>query len=578
MFGSRISCVRRLSATTATLVVFGIVACENPQPPAACGAIQQVTVNAGEASTVAACFNDPNGGMLSYSATSSNPLVAAASISGTTVRVTAVAPGNASVTVTATDAGGLQGQQSFQVIVPNRPPLPRGTIPPMTVRAGERETVDASSYFTEPDGETLAFGAASSNPAAATVSVAGSTVTVAAVARGTATVTVTATDPGGLQTTQTFQASVPNRRPEVVGTLPAQMLAPGGAAALDASRYFADPDGDTLTYGAASSDPETADVSVDGESVEVLGVGRGEATVTVTATDPYGLAARSSFSVSVTGPENGVQIDLVFVTDITASQEEVFRDAAERWMSILAKTELTDVTVEGSLSCIYYEHSPGTIDDLMILAAVEEFDGPGGILGAAAPCYVREENGLPLFGAMLFDVADVERMEVDGTLGPVILHEMGHVLGIGSLWQYQGLLRNPSSGYGHEDTHFVGPLAIEAFDSAGGVGYVDGAKVPVENFGGQGTRNSHWRASVFGDELMVGWVNKSMPISAITIQSLADLGYTVDASSADAYRLPDSWALESMFENAIYLGNDVISSPITIVDRGGRIVRVIHPS
>ena len=52
MMGSRTSRLR-LAATTATLIVFGGMAREQPRPPAACGAVQQVTVNAGDASTVA---------------------------------------------------------------------------------------------------------------------------------------------------------------------------------------------------------------------------------------------------------------------------------------------------------------------------------------------------------------------------------------------------------------------------------------------------------------------------------------------------------------------------------------------
>ena len=117
----------------ALLPVLAIAACENPQPPAACGPIPQVTVHAGETATVTACFNDPNEEMLTYSVSSADPGVATAAISGTTVTVGAVAPGNASVTVTASDPGGLEAQQSFQVLVPNRAPQPRGMSLPLSL-------------------------------------------------------------------------------------------------------------------------------------------------------------------------------------------------------------------------------------------------------------------------------------------------------------------------------------------------------------------------------------------------------------------------------------------------------------
>ena len=192
----------------AVLPLLALGACENQESPAACGSIPQVTVNAGETTTVAACFTDPNGDRLVYTAASSDSGVATVSMSDTTVTVGGVAPGSAQVTVTASDPGGLEAAQSFSVTVPNRAPEPKGTMPPITVPSGESETVDASSYFTEPDGEALTYTAMSSNPAVATVSVAGSILTVTGVATGNATVTVTASDPGGLTASQNFTVTV----------------------------------------------------------------------------------------------------------------------------------------------------------------------------------------------------------------------------------------------------------------------------------------------------------------------------------------------------------------------------------
>lgn len=271
-------------------------------------------------------------------------------------------------------------------------------------------------------------------------------------------------------------------------------------------------------------------------------------------------------------------LDLVFATDVTATQKRAFRDAAQRWMTILADSELTDYQTGGTIDCgDQYEQSVGTIDDLMIVAAVVEIDGPGGILGRAGPCWVRAAKLLPVFGLMEFDDADLETVERDGQLEPLILHEMGHVLGIGTLWGRHGLLRQPSSQTDTLDTHFTGLLAAGAFDAAGGGDYTGGAKVPVENTGGPGTRTAHWRVSVFGTELMIGWLANSPPLSAITIQSLADLGYTVNPGLADAYGLPDREAAEAFRQDAIDLGNDILRDPIVVVDRNGRIVRVIPP-
>ena len=72
-------------------------------------------------------------------------------------------------------------------------------------------------------------------------------------------------------------------------------------------------------------------------------------------------------------------------------------------------------------------------------------------------------------------------------------------------------------------------------NAAGGACY-EGNKVPVSNGGDDG----HWRGSVFGNELMASNVDADYPYSltAITIQSLADLGYQVDPSQADPFTLP----------------------------------------
>lgn len=669
---------KRVDSTigAATLVAVALAACDNPQPPAACGTLPQQSVHVGETVSVVACFNDPNGDLLTYVAEPSNPGVAAASAAGNTVTVSGVTPGNTSVTVTATDPDGLKGQQLFQVVVPNRPPLARGAIPDQTIIAGQNAVVNLSTYFTEPDGQKLTYSVEAAEPTVAATSVSASALTVSAVGKGATNVTVTATDPGGLTATHMFRVQVPNRPPVTVGAIPNRTLDHGetitvdlsvyfddpdgdqlsysaaitdvGVVALtvsgdllavvaegrgntgvtatardpdgltasqtfqieirnrapvavapvpdqtvntgetldvDISPHFDDPDGDALTYDAVSADPGIVAVTPDGATVTISGVTRGEATVTVAASDPGGLQAQSSFHVTVTGaPNEGFRIDLVFATPMTSTHEAAFRDAAERWMSILAATELPDMPVNGSVSCSgEYEQSPESIDDLMIVAAVVEIDGPGKVLGQARFCRVHDGSSLPYFGMMEFDEADLDRMERNGILRPTILHEMGHVLGIGTLWRGLGLLRNPSLKAGRQvDTYLPLPLAVAAFDQAGGVSYTDGGKVPVANMGTRtGSDDAHWRMSVFGTELMTPKISpnaESSPLSAITIQALADLGYTVDVSLADAYRLPTAAALAESLENSIDLHNDIIRGPIVVTDRNGRTVRVIPPN
>ena len=269
--------------------------------PLASGSIPALTVTVGETVTVnvAGYFTDPDGDALTFSATSSNAATASVAVSGSVVTVSAVARGVATVTVTATDPDGLSAQQGFEVTVPNQAPVATGTVPAQTVFVGDTAHVDMAAYFNDPDGDALAYSAASSNAGAVSASVAGSVVSISAIAAGTAIITITVTDPDGLSAQHNFEATVPNRAPAPAGALAAQTLAVGQTVAVEVSPYFADPDGDSLSYAAASTDTAVASATVAGGVVTVEAIARGTASVTVTATDPGGLSAHQSFEVTV---------------------------------------------------------------------------------------------------------------------------------------------------------------------------------------------------------------------------------------------------------------------------------------
>ena len=183
----------------------------------------------------------------------------------------------------------------------NRAPTATGSIEAQTIPAGESVTVNVAGNFTDPDGNTLSFAAASSDDAVATASVSGSNVTINGVSAGTATVTVTASDPGGLSATQSISVTVEaaNQAPVAEGTIDDLGLVVGGETTVDVAASFSDPDGDELTYAAASSDTTVATVATDGAMVTVTAVAAGSATVTVTATDPGELSASQEFGVTV---------------------------------------------------------------------------------------------------------------------------------------------------------------------------------------------------------------------------------------------------------------------------------------
>ncbi len=200
----------------------------------------------------------------------------------------------------------------------NRPPAATGTIPAQTVQVGNDVTVDLSGYFNDPDGDALTYSAHSSDGGVATVSVSGSNAVVTGARKGDATITVTATDPDGLSAQQSFPVLVPNRPPAALRTISDLDLLAGDTVEIVVAEYFSDPDGDALTYGAATSDAGVATATVDGETVTVAAVADGSASLTVTASDSDGGSAEQSFAANVAPL---VDPSIQFVTVSTAAPE-----------------------------------------------------------------------------------------------------------------------------------------------------------------------------------------------------------------------------------------------------------------
>ncbi len=159
-----------------------------------------------------------------------------------------------------------------------QPPKLCGAIPQQTVFTGQSITVTAC--FEDPNGDVLDYAAATSDPGVVTAAAVGNTVTVEAVAPGGAFVTVTATDADGLSAAQRFQVVVPNRNPVAVGTIPPLELAVDDSTTMDVSAYFADPEGQELTYAAAVTDTVVATVSGLGSVFIVSARRKGVVTVT----------------------------------------------------------------------------------------------------------------------------------------------------------------------------------------------------------------------------------------------------------------------------------------------------------
>jgi hypothetical protein len=106
----------------------------------------------------------------------------------------------------------------------------------------------------------------------------------------------------------------------------------------------------------------------------------------------------------------------------------------------------------------------------------------------------------------------------------VAMHEIGHMLGIGTIWQ-DNVNANTFTYTGGEGRR--GSVAIGGPDPP-----------PVENDGSASVARAHWEESVYRDELMTPYLTGStQPASMLTIGALRDLGYTIPDSAAEVFSL-----------------------------------------
>jgi hypothetical protein len=143
----------------------------------------------------------------------------------------------------------------------------------------------------------------------------------------------------------------------------------------------------------------------------------------------------------------------------------------------------------------------------------------------------------------------------------VLLHELGHLIGIGPLWW----LKN-TRGYDTDtNTYFyMGSRAIQKYNESLVYTNPNGATVdllfiPIEDNGGSGTALVHPEEGQesgvstntrkldgvlypgLDEEIMTGWIENDtqpLPLSIISVGFCHDLGYTVNYTNADFYALP----------------------------------------
>jgi chitodextrinase len=425
----------------------------------------------------------------------------------------------------------------------NHPPVPSFTATPTTGGSPLRVALDAGASA-DPDGTIVGYAWKADTGETASGKIASLSFTNVGAAAETHRITLTVTDDRGASassdpTTVTVAANQPPSASFAVapsaGTVPLHVTVDASASA--------DPDGTIVGYAWSTDTGQSAT----GVSASFDFAASGAHTISLTVTDDDGATDGATAAVSALAAGSApFRIDLVYAdpSAFSASEVQVFQDAATRWSQVIVG-DLTDVNLPALAPNACGVGMPALastrVDDVLIQVQLTPIDGPGQVLARAGPCFYRSGTTLTIYGVMSFDSEDAANLAAQNRLYPTVLHEMGHVLGLGTFWDDAGLSQwAPATGCRDgtftTSPHYTGAAGNTAFHALGGAG--DAA---IENDGGPGTRCGHWDEGAFDGELMTGWIEgsgKAMPLSALTVGSLQDLGYAVDAAAADGYSIP----------------------------------------
>lgn len=262
-------------------------------PPTVAQPLDDIRLTVGETASVdfAETFTGTD---LSFSMTSEASEAATVALAGgegsTIIDIEAMAHGDRTVTVTASNSAG-SASETFTVTVSDQTPMAVGELAAVTLTVGDSAEVDFADAFT---GNALTYAVTSSAEANATATLSGETVTLTALVAGSSAVTVTASNAAG-SAMHEFMVTVEDQAPAAVGSLPDLRLTTGGdSETVETSGAFS---GTALTYSVAS-EGDAISVTQSGSQVTVSPLVEGWGTVTVTATNTAG-AASQTFRVTV---------------------------------------------------------------------------------------------------------------------------------------------------------------------------------------------------------------------------------------------------------------------------------------
>lgn len=244
---------------------------------------------------------------------------------------------------------------------------------------------------------------------------------------------------------------------------------------------------------------------------------------------------------------------------------------AARWRSVIRASPAGEFVQLAAGECRNVLPVSQFVSGLRVLITLDTL--PRRVAGFGGPCVVRS-NGLPVLGSVQLNFLSYDTFS-DQKLDDLLMHEVGHVLGLGTVWGRGSQAGLVSGDTGSVDPIFVGPQARAAFGLLGNSVLFTGRRVPLE------LRSlGHWRSDTFDGEVMAPALSLApQPVSAVTVAALRDLGWAVELEAYDEFTLPDAPAStrvsarqqSSRIQSAASLEGDALLPQLMIAPDGRKL-------
>lgn len=226
----------------------------------------------------------------------------------------------------------------------------------------------------------------------------------------------------------------------------------------------------------------------------------------------------------------GFNIDFMFNDQMPEGYKAIFYAAAQRWEKVITNDLPDTITFSKNKDCYdnYLPVENVTVDDLLIYITVKPIDGVGKVLAKAGPCVFSYHENItyPRLGTISIDADDATRLYNDQQLLDVTAHEIGHVLGIGTLNSWFAKLKQEPG----LPLRFMGDYARSGSAQLGLDQYP-----PIQENGVSGTDRMHPAEATYPNALMSPYLGPKNILSHLEAGFLQDLGYAVNHAAVEDF-------------------------------------------